>query len=48
MLYTLNLLRLVIAGEITLRTFNYAFKSKPIAVCGKHGSYQVDPHDLNL
>lgn len=42
-MYMWNLLDLWVQGKIKWETVRYAAKSRPIAVAGKGGSYQVDP-----
>lgn len=42
-MYMWNLLGLWVQGKIKWETVRYAAKSRPIAVAGKGGSYQVDP-----
>ncbi|MYM92490.1 hypothetical protein [Duganella vulcania] len=44
--YVINAVRLWFDGEIMWRTLLYALRSRPIAVAGKRGYYQVDPVDL--
>jgi len=42
-MYVVNLLRLVLARRIQLRTAWRALQERPIAVAGRGGSYVVDP-----
>jgi hypothetical protein len=48
MQYALNLLSLWVNRKIDLRTVRMAIATRPIAVCGRGGSYQVDPVDPNV
>lgn len=41
--YALNLLPLVLARRVWVRTALKALREHPIAVCGRGGSYVVDP-----
>ncbi len=41
--YALNLLPLVLARKVWVRTAWRALREHPIAVCGRDGSYIVDP-----
>ena len=45
--YFSNVLALLVLREITLRTFVYALRERPMAVAGIKGSYHVDPQDPN-
>jgi hypothetical protein len=47
-MYVLNLLSLWVARKITWATVRYAMKSRPVAVAGRGGSYQVDAYDPNF
>ena len=45
--YISNALGLLVRRQITLRTFWYALRERPMAVAGIKGSYHVDPQDPN-
>lgn len=47
-MYFWNLLGLLWTRKITLATAVYAVRVRPVAVAGRGGSFQVDPHDPNL
>jgi hypothetical protein len=48
MQYAWNLLGLWVNRKIGTRTFCMAMWQRPMAVCGKGGSYHVDPFDPNV
>ena len=45
--YISNGLGLLVRRQITLRTFWYALRERPMAVAGIKGSYHVEPQDPN-
>ena len=45
--YFSNALGLLVRRQITLSTFWYALRERPMAVAGIKGSYHVDPQDPN-
>lgn len=45
-MYFFNLMKLFLARKINFQTVKWAMKERPIAVCGRGGSYEVDPMGL--
>lgn len=45
--YAWNLLCLWVKQKISWQTLCWAYRARPIAVCGRGGSYHVDPFDPN-
>jgi hypothetical protein len=43
MRYAFNVLVLLMQRRISLQTFRYALRERPVAVAGRNGGYVVDP-----
>ncbi|RZU28966.1 hypothetical protein BDD14_6552 [Edaphobacter modestus] len=48
MSYCMTAFALWLRRRISFRTMCWALRERPLAVCGRGGSFQVDPVELNL